>query len=399
MLIYYGQPERGLEMARQAVLRQPESAEAWALLGRAYDWLGLPGYAVDYCERAVELDPTLPEAWAYLAEAYIDSGNWYAANEIIATAMALDDTNTEVLRNQAYVLENQGNYSSAIAGYEAALEANDRLVHLYLAIGRNAGALGNLLQARSAFEAAVDVDPNHALALDKLGWTQLLLGDYEDAKTNLLAVLEEDPTITDVYGHLGTLYFHQRNYEDAIEIFDPAITYGEARSRRQSVLFVITTEETASVGAEPEGSEVAMAAFVHPSEIETPMRGEFRAADGTQEVSGRIRFDVMTGRYELSMSGLPPAPSGQVYIGWFLRLLTPEGDVVHTEPIFPAPDGTAQASGTTGAVKGPPIENYYNYALCHYLLDQCSEAIPLIQIALRIDPEDTNARKTLELCQ
>ncbi|MBN1248642.1 MAG: tetratricopeptide repeat protein [Anaerolineae bacterium] len=399
MLVYYGQPERGLEMARQALIRQPESAEAWALLGRSYDWLGLPNRAIEYCEKAIELDPTLPEAYAYLAEAYIDSGNWYAANETIATAMALDATNTEVLRNQAYVLENQGNYSAAIAGYEEALQVNDRLVHLYLAIGRNAGALGNLLRARNAFEEAVSIDPNHALALDKLGWTQLLLGDYNGAKTNLQAALELDPTITDVYGHLGTLYFHQRNYEDAIEMFKPAIAYGEARPRRQTVLFVITAEESSSVGIEPQGPEVAMAAFVHPSEVETPMRGEFRAADGTQSVSGRIRFDVMTGRYEFFLRGLPPAPSGRVYVGWFLRLLTPEGNLIRTEPIFPATNGEARMTGATGVVKGPPIENYYNYALCHYLLDQCSEAIPLIQTALRIGPDDENARRTLELCQ
>jgi tetratricopeptide (TPR) repeat protein len=405
LLLNYGQPGRSLEMARQAVLRQPESAYAWALLCHAYDWLGLPRRAIQYCERAVELDPTLPEAYAYLAEAWIDTGNWGQANQAIATALSLDPENVASLRNQAYVLENQGNYSAAIAGYEAALAVNDRLVHLHLAIGRNAGALGNLLRAQRAFEDAIEIDPDHALALDRLGWTQLLLGDYDSAKTNLEAALASDPLITDAYAHLGTLHFHQRNYEDAIEMFGPAITYGEARSRYRTVLFVITAEDTADaqLGSQsqegPRGNEVAVAAFVHPSEIETPMRGEFRAADGTEAVRGHIRFNPITGRYAFSVMGLPPAPSGKVYVGWFQRLLTPEGDLVRTDPVFPAPNGEARMTGETGSVKGPSIEIYYSYALCHYLLDQCAEAIPLIDVALRINPQDANARRTLELCQ
>ena len=399
LLTYYGRPERGLEMARQALLRQPESARAWALLGMTYDWLGLPDRAVAFCEKAVELDPTLPEAYAYLAEAYVDAGQWYAANATIATAVELDPTNADVLRNQAYVLENQGNYSGAIAGYREALEIDDTQVHLYFSIGRNAGALGNLLVARDAYADAVEIDPANALALDQLGWTQLLLGDYESAKANLQLALELDSNITDVYGHLGTLYFHQRNYEDAIVMFAPAIAYGEARSRRKTVLFSVTVEETNAIGSAPQGPEVAVAAFVHPENIETPLRGEFLSADGTSGVSGLIRFDVMSGRYEFSAIGIPPAPSEKVYIGWFLQLFSPEGTLVHTEPIFPAPNGEVTMVGTTGVVKGPPIEYYYSYALSHYLLDECGEAMPMIQIALRLDPEDANALQTLELCR
>jgi hypothetical protein len=50
-------------------------------------------------------------------------------------------------------------------------------------------------------------------------------------------------------------------------------------------------------------------------------------------------------------------------------------------------------------VKGPPIETYYTLALCYYFLDECNNAQPYIQTALRLDPEDANARQTLSLCQ
>jgi len=399
LLTLSGRAERGLEMARQALLRQPENAMAWALLGMAYDWLGLTDQAVAFCQKAVELDPTLPEAYAYLAEAYIDDGQWFAANEAIATAVRLDPNNVEVLRNKAYVLENQGNYYGAMAGYRDALEINDRLAHLYLAIGRNAGALGDLLRAREAYESAVEIDPQDALALDRLGLTQLLLGDYDSAKVNLGAALDQDPNLADAYAHLGTVFFHQRNYEDAIEMFRPAIQLGEARSRRRTVLFVITAEDIGDIGSEPGVAEVTTAAFIHPADPTTPMRGNFEATDAAPEVQGQIRFDVLEGRYELAITGVPPVPSGKVYVGWFLRLTSPEGALIRTEPLFPSPGGQVQMSGATGAVKGPSIETYYSYALSHYLLDECDQAIPLIEVALRIDPNDENAQRTMELCR
>ena len=117
------------------------------------------------------------------------------------------------------------------------------------------------------------------------------------------------------------------------------------------------------------------------------------------DITGHVRFDVMSGRYAMEMQGLPPAPAGKVYVGWFLPLYSLERQLVRTEAIFPAPDGRVKASGDIGRVRGPAIETYYTLALSYYLLDQCSEAMPYIDAALRIDPEDENALQTRQLCQ
>ncbi len=365
----------------------------------------MPLDAVSACQKAITFDPTLPEAYAYLAEAYIDAGNWFAANNTIATALELSETNIDVLRNRAYVLETQGNYYGAIGAYREALENHDKLVHLHMAIGRNANALDNWTLAVQSYTDAVEVDPNHVPALARLGLVLLLTGDYDKAKINLTKALKLDPTFADAYAHMGTLYFQQRNYEDAIEMLKLAIRYGEARSRRRTVYLVITMEDTNAVGLEPGGTEVARAVFVHPTGFETPLRGMIEGgapADGGvvgSKITGQARFDVMSGRYALEMQGLPPAPVGKIYVGWFLPLLLPERTTARTEAIFPAPDGRVQFSGDVGRVKGPAIETYYTLALSYYLLDQCNEAMPYIDAALRLDPEDANALQTRQLCQ
>ncbi len=399
LLTFQSEPERGLEMAREALRRQPENARAWAVLCLAYDWIGMPLEAVSACEKAITFDPTLPEAYAYLAEAYIDAGNWYVANSTIATAVELGENNVDVMRNRAYVLETQGNYYGAIGAYREALEIHDKLVHLHMAIGRNANVLGNWTLAVEAYTDAVEADPNHVPALAHLGLVLLLTGDYSKAETQLAKAITLDPTFGDAYAHLGTLYFQQRNYEDAIENLKLAVRYGEARSRRRTVYLVVTIEDTNAVGVEPGGTEVARAEFVHPFDFESPLRGIIVGDMVGTDITGHVRFDVMSGRYALEMQGLPPAPAGKIYVGWFLPLRSLERQLVRTEAIFPAPNGRVQVSGDIGRVGGPSIETYYTLALSYYLLDQCSEAMPYIDAALRIDPTDENVLQTRQLCQ
>lgn len=399
LLIFYDEAERALTMAHEAIKRQPENPHALAVLCLAYDWLGIRDEAVRYCEQAVSIDPTLPEAYAYLAEAYIDNGQWFAANDAIATAIDLDAQNVDVLRGKGYVLENQGNYGEAIQAYQEALKIHDKLAYLFMAIGRNASVLGNYSMALDAFSEAINADPDNARAFDQLGWTQLLLGEYDQAKVNLSRALELDPLFSDANGHLGTLYFQQVNYEDAIAYLEPAISYGETLSRRRTVQFIITVEEQAQLGESPSGFEFAHVHFVHPEMKDHPLRGDFKSSTNQRDLEGRMRFNVTSGRYTFTLNNIPPAPENAVYIGWFMPLYTPNGKLIRTEPLFPTSDGRLAVEGTTGAVKGQPIESYYILALSYYFLDECDKAMPYINIALQIDPNDENTLKTLELCQ
>lgn len=398
LLVLEGRPERGLVMAREALRRQPESARAWAALGLCYEWLRMLDEAQAAFQQAIQLDPTLPEPYAYLAETYMAQGNWFGANDAIDTALSLDATDLEVLRNHGYVLESQGSYSAAIQVYREALEIHNHLAQLYLAIGRNALALGNYRLAQEVYEEAVAADPDNAAARDRLGWILLLQGEYERAEAELIRAIELDPAFGGAYGRLGVLYFQRRNYEDAIEAFRPAVRYGEARSRRRTVFFVITAEDAGGIGDAPSNLEVARAEFVHPESLEAPLRGIVQGSGEGSPVAGFVRMDVLSGRYQIRLTGMPPVPTGKVYVGWFLAMRSAERELVRTEPIFPAPDGRVEMNGSTGPTQGPTIDIYYTLALSYYLLNQCDSAMPYIEVALRIDPTDANAVRTWELC-
>ena len=398
LLVLEGRPERGLVMAREALRRQPENARAWAALGISYEWLRALPEAQAAFQQAIALDPTQPEPYAYLAETYMARGNWFGANDALDTALKLNGSNVDVARNHGYVLESQGSYSAAIQVYRDAIAQHGEIAHLYLAIGRNALALGNFNLALEVYEQAVEADPYSATARDRLGWLLLLQGEYERAEEHLQEAIALDPTFGGAYGRLAILYFQRRNYEDAIDTFRPAIRYGEARTRRRTVFFVITAEDVGGIGDAPSNLEVARAEFVHPENPESPLRGIIRGSGEDSPVAGHVRLDVLSGRYQVSLTDMPPVPTGKVYVGWFLTMRSPERQIIRTEPIFPAPDGRVEMNGSTGAVAGPAIESYYTLALCYYLLNQCSDAIPYIEVALRIDPTDANAVRTWELC-
>ncbi|MBN1261245.1 MAG: tetratricopeptide repeat protein [Anaerolineae bacterium] len=398
LLVFHGRPERALQMAREGLRLDPENAFGWAVMGLAYDWLGVPEEAVEVCSKAVALDPTLPEAYAYLAEAYIDAGGWFAANDAIATALQLDDTNVDVRRNYGYVLEMQGNYSAAIAAYRDLLADYPNLPHVYTALGRNQQVLQYFQQAQSSFAAAAEIDDGSANALDMLGWGYLLQGEYDRAQPVLEQALAIEPTHARAAGHLGTLFFQRRNYEDAIPQLENAVRYGEFEARRQVVFFRVTEEPAAQLNAGPAGREVLRGEFVFPEDVLLPIRATLNGEEPFADVAGYVRLNPLDGRYAVRLAGLPPLPEGQVYVGWFEPLLTPERLPIRTVALTPNAQGVIEATGGTGSVKGPPIETYYTLSLCYYYLDQCADAQPYIDVALRIDPEDANALQTQRLC-
>lgn len=398
LLIFRGYPEQALDLTAEALRRQPENPMALAVRGLAYDWLGLPEETIPLCDQALALDPALPEAYAYRAEAYVDLGNWIQANTDVEKALELADNNVDVLRTQGYVQEVQGNYSAAIQAYRQALEAHSGLSYIYRALGRNYEALGNFTRAEEVYEAAIAAGPEDAASLDQLAWSYLLQGNYEEVEQYLDRALEIAPNYWPALGHMGTYQFQRRNYEGAIPRFEAAVRYGEAASRRRAVSFQITLEPVGEIGAEPAGEIVAQGTFLHPPDLTYPMRAMIAGEEAYAETQGHIRFTPLDGRYMLTVDGLPAPPAGQVYVGWFDSLLTPEETQIHTEALRPDAEGRIEASGLTGPVKGPPIEHYYTLALCHYFLDQCGEARPYINVALRIDPEDANALETQRLC-
>lgn len=94
--------ETGIPAARQAVLLDPESAQATLLLGRAYLLSENPILAERFFLKCIELDPQMAAPHLYLAIIYLNQGNRQPAKPQLEAALSLAEVSgDQVTADQA----------------------------------------------------------------------------------------------------------------------------------------------------------------------------------------------------------------------------------------------------------------------------------------------------------
>jgi tetratricopeptide (TPR) repeat protein len=389
--------QRGIELA-------PENARVWAVLGMAYDWNGDVPEAIDACKRAIELDPTYAEGYAYLAEAYVDAVRWAEATTTAETALQLDEFSVDVHRNYGYVLEQQGNYWGAIQAYERALEIHPKLAYIHIAAGRNYQVLGDFDSALSSYQRAIEVDPDNAEAFYRLGRAYYDIGDYEQAEIYLKQAAAADPEFGPAFGYLAFAYWSRRNYEDAIVNLDLAIDLACISTRKQAEAFYITIEDLSDEPLGPSPGAVMRGDFVFTAgDNRDTLQATLVPVDENDEAwasaRGTVTLDTRTGKYTITLNGLPRPRYGLVYVGWFEGVDALSGYPLSSGPLDVQADGSPGIELETGWVDGPRIEYFYTLGLAHFYMGKCEESYPLFDAALQIDPGEVNALEGIRLCQ
>jgi len=401
LLALEGRTIEAVERAEQAVERMPNNARAWAVLGMTYDWHGEFQEAIEACQHAIELAPEYAEAYAYLAEAYADDGDWARATENAEKALELDDQSVDVHRNYGYVMEVQGNYTRALEAYAQALELHPNLAYLYIAIGKNQLALGQNDAALESFEKAAEVSPSSAQAYYRLGRAYYDRGEPATAQEYLLTATEADPRFGAAFGYLAFTYWSRRNYEDAIPNLERAIMLDSQAGRRRARGFLVSVE--ARQGAlDSSSTEVVMRGDFDPVSLDDPDVLVASLVPETDEggwkgAEGSVVLDTRTGAYTVTLEAMPETRADQAYVGWFDGVNTLSGTPLSTGPLT-LDGGLVEVELEATPVEGPRIDYFYTLGLAHYFLDECEKAYPLFEAALKIDPEDANAQRGVQLC-
>lgn len=404
LLALEGQTVEAVRRAQQATEMAPENARAWAVLGMAYDWNGDIPEAIDACKRAIELDPTYAEGYAYLAEAYADAIRWGDAVEAAQTALQLDNRSVDAHRNYGYVLEIQGNYWLAVEEYERALAIHPNLAYIHITVGRNYRRLGDFEAAVKSFQRATEINPDSAVAFSELGSTYQEMGEFERAETYLKQATEADPHFGPAFGYLAINYWSRRNYESAIENFEPAIELSCIAARQKADRFYITLEELDKETPGPSTEIVMRGEFVATStDNRDTLRATMKPTDEYDETwanaRGTVTLHTRTGKYTITLAGMPRPKYNQAYVGWFEGVNALSGDPLGTGLLRVQSDGGMETQLETGWVEGPRIEYFYTLGLAYFYKAECEKSYPLFDAALQIDPEETNALEGIRLCQ
>ena len=169
---------KSIELFDQALSLDPEFARAYAGLAAAY--VVLPGYAgedpAQYVEKAANAarqalarDPNLAEAHAVLAQIDNDAGNWVDAEAAFFFATAMDPDDPTTHHWHSILLRNTGRLEAALEAAQTAFDLdpaspviNNNLAQVYVRLGYDEQALR---YARSAVELGLSNDQGNSVEM------------------------------------------------------------------------------------------------------------------------------------------------------------------------------------------------------------------------------------------
>jgi tetratricopeptide (TPR) repeat protein len=229
----------------KALALDPEYAQGYAIKILVLDWSS--SLAADSATReqnlsdayqasadALTRDPNNAYALAFKAEVLVDQANWSTAMDVGSQAAARGTDIMDVHRAYAYVLESNAFYTRAVDEYLKAIKINPNLAFLHLSLGANYRKLGetatslvesqNMIDAAlSEFNIAAKLNPENPIPFLSIAQTYAHQGDFFAAELNAQKALSLDKTNAEYYGRLGVIYYHAKNYENAIKVLKCAV--------------------------------------------------------------------------------------------------------------------------------------------------------------------------------
>jgi len=238
LLIYTGDYKEAVKNAENALLINGNNSAAHAIRGWA---LGLDG---DYLgaeaafTKSLQLDQNNADAYAYKAEVLAAQtqagsgtiGSLDKAVEASRNAQTIAPNGLSTHRARGIVLELTGNYADAAREFESAIAINNNIADLHLALGRNYRYMEQYDKAVEEFNRANALNPGDPLPNFYISRTYASIGEYAKAIQFAEQTLKVEPTDPYMYGNLGTMYYKNRQYEDAIKPLKMAVSGGTADS-------------------------------------------------------------------------------------------------------------------------------------------------------------------------
>jgi len=177
--------------ARQAVVRRPRDAGAWAVLGMVFDNERMRGRAADCYGEAARLDPEEPRYWFHRAAALNKIGRNTEAVEAIERSLAMrSDYAPSHARLGNYRFED-GLLDEARAAYERAIEVDTSYPGGWVGLARVHLQLDETAPAIEILEKQLDDRPSDVLV------QHVLAGAYRQAgRTDEIALSDDERSET-----------------------------------------------------------------------------------------------------------------------------------------------------------------------------------------------------------
>jgi adenylate cyclase len=182
---------KAIEFFEQAIKLEPNYAQAYAMVARAYAYLGVTGQAQpekafeivkNYSEKALQLDDTIAESHVAKATMHLmHDGNWQAGYDSVQTAIRLNPAATGAYEMLAMYHLFTPNIPEAVKVMEQASQIdplspqiNHFLADTYFFADRYDDAV-------RVADKLLEIDPQMRIAIEMKGWCAGMKGDWQKA--------------------------------------------------------------------------------------------------------------------------------------------------------------------------------------------------------------------------
>ncbi|MBS1790126.1 MAG: protein kinase [Acidobacteria bacterium] len=197
---------KSIELFQQAIYKDPNYAQAYAALARAYYSLSsnyrpppeVMPLALLNARKALELDDTLAESHATMAAIqFWYYWNWAEAKQECDRALALNSSDTTAHRHRGFLLQIMQKPAEAIESFNHVLELDPLSLSAHIDLARVYLYAGQYDQAIAAYRKTLELEPNLAMTYVCIAEIYGLQGKYEQALAELARAeaLDKDSTV------------------------------------------------------------------------------------------------------------------------------------------------------------------------------------------------------------
>ena len=221
---------QGIDLMRQAVLEDPDSAIAHAALAMCFQYAAFFDYVAPLqvldeanaaANRAVSLDPELPEGWVALAGVRYYLGFDFVASELaLRRALSLNGHSVRALIHYSWQMGEAGRFAEALQSGREAVQIDPFSTVAQTTVGQAYYLNQDFESAIAEYSKLVDLDPADPSSHFFLAWALEQNGEFTQAIESHRRAIELSGNASLYLAGLGYSYGLSRRSEEAQGVLD-----------------------------------------------------------------------------------------------------------------------------------------------------------------------------------
>jgi len=340
-----GENQAALDNAQQIIKAQPYSADGYLLRSQAELQSQKYSAAQQDAEEAIKRAPQNPAPYIQLGGIQFTQKHFSEAEKFYLQGLDKDPTSTNGLSGLMHVYVAQKNYDKAIAAANAQIAKAPQVSNFYdlLATALYDGKK-DYAGAHTALEKAISLDKNNLDAIEKLGRVEVQQHQEDQALSLYLNATRSFPREVRFFILAGQLYSNQQNWDQSKAMYQQALALSPNNPLASNNLAYVILEQGGNV-------------------------------------------DVAMNMAQAARRGMPDSPSAADTLGWaYYQKGIYQSAIIQFQEALRL---TEKNGGPDDAVV------HYHLGLAYQKANQISLARQQLEKAVKLSPDNADARKAL----